>query len=143
MLLHTAILITSSNACMSFTMARPHHRHPVVKTFSDASVCKLLTASPLTSPHLICLTPQLLTEAGSLVAGNGSQWPRMAAELVEASPTFRSSIQACADALKRYGVDLLAEFGRADGWSTPALAMAGLSAVQVRSFPWLPSVGIR
>lgn len=67
----------------------------------------------------------------------------MAAELVEASPTFRSSIQACADALKRYGVDLLAEFGRADGWSTPALAMAGLSAVQVRSLSSLPSAGIR
>ena len=63
-------------------------------------------------------------------AGNGSQWPRMAAELLEASPVFRASIAACAAALQRYSIDLLAEFGRADGWSTPALAMAGLSAVQ-------------
>ena len=54
----------------------------------------------------------------------------MAAELLEASPVFRASIAACAAALQRYGIDLLAEFGRADGWSTPALAMAGLSAVQ-------------
>ena len=57
----------------------------------------------------------------------------MAAELLDASPTFRASIAACAAALQRYGVDLLAEFGRADGWSTPALAMAGLSAVQARA----------
>ena len=57
----------------------------------------------------------------------------MAAELVDASPAFRASIQACAGALQRYNVDLLAEFGKADGWSTPALAMSGLSAVQVRA----------
>ena len=55
----------------------------------------------------------------------------MAAELLADSPTFRASIEACVRALERYGVDLLAEFGRADGWSTPALTMAGLSAVQV------------
>lgn len=59
----------------------------------------------------------------------------MAAELLEASPVFRASIAACAAALQRYGINLLAEFGRADGWSTPALAMAGLSAVQARATP--------
>lgn len=72
------------------------------------------------------------TEAEFLLAGNGSQWPLMAAELLEDSPTFRASIEACAGALERYGIDLVAEFGRAEGWSTPALTMAGLSAVQVR-----------
>ncbi len=72
------------------------------------------------------------TEAEFLLAGNGSQWPLMAAELLADSPMFRASIAACAGALERYGIDLLAEFGRAEGWSTPALAMAGLSAVQVR-----------
>lgn len=65
-------------------------------------------------------------------AGNGSQWPRMAAELVETSPAFRASIEACAAALQPYGVDLMAEFAKPDGWSTPALAMSGLSAVQAR-----------
>ena len=54
----------------------------------------------------------------------------MAAELLEGSPVFRASVAACAAALQRFGVDLLAEFGCTDGWSTPALAMAGLSAVQ-------------
>ena len=56
----------------------------------------------------------------------------MAAELVETSPAFRASIEACAAALQRYGVDLMAEFAKPDGWSTPALAMSGLSAVQAR-----------
>ena len=71
-------------------------------------------------------------DARPACAGNGSQWPRMAAELVEASPAFRASIEACAAALQRYGVDLMAEFAKPDGWSTPALAMSGLSAVQAR-----------
>lgn len=66
-------------------------------------------------------------------AGNGSQWPRMAVELVDTSPAFRASIAACAAALQRYDVDLMAEFAKPDGWSTPALAMSGLSAVQARS----------
>ena len=56
----------------------------------------------------------------------------MAAELVKASPAFRASIEACAAALQRYGVDLMAEFAKPGGWSTPALAMSGLSAVQAR-----------
>ncbi len=59
----------------------------------------------------------------------------MAADLLEASPVFRAAIEACAKALKPKGVNLMAEFARADGWSAPALAMAGLSATQARSLP--------
>lgn len=68
----------------------------------------------------------------------------MAAELLEDSPAFRRSIQACAGALQYYSIDLLAEFGRKDGWSTPALSMAGLCAVQVRLLlrPRAPGVGL-
>jgi len=60
----------------------------------------------------------------------------MGAELLESSPVFRRAIQACAAALAPHGIDLLAEFGRADGWSSPALAMAGLSALQARAGAW-------
>ena len=66
----------------------------------------------------------------------------MAAELLEDSPAFHKSIQACADALQCYGIDLLAEFGRKDGWSTPALSMAGLCAVQVRLLLWPRALGM-
>ena len=57
----------------------------------------------------------------------------MAADLLESSPVFRAAIEACAKALKPKGVDLMAEFARPEGWSAPALAMAGLSATQARS----------
>ena len=67
------------------------------------------------------------------LAGNGSQWPLMAADLLESSRVFRSAIEACARALQPKGVDLMAEFSSPEGWSTPALAMAGLSAIQARS----------
>ena len=65
-------------------------------------------------------------------AGNGSQWSKMGAPLLESSPAFRRAIRACAAALKPHRLDLLAEFGKEEGWRQPALAMVGLVAVQVR-----------
>jgi len=102
-------------------------------TLADATVLHAasLSCSGCARPALAPARSASLTPPRLTPAGNGSQWPRMAAELVEASPAFRASIAACARALERFGLDLLAEFGKPDGWSTPALAMAGLSAVQV------------
>ena len=57
----------------------------------------------------------------------------MAADLLESSTVFRAAIKACAKALKPKGIDLVGEFARPDGWSTPALAMVGLSATQASS----------
>ena len=56
----------------------------------------------------------------------------MAQPLLETSPVFRRAVNACADALKPHGVNLLAEFGKEEGWKHPALAMVGLVAIQVR-----------
>ena len=64
-------------------------------------------------------------------SGIGSQWAGMAKDLMVASPTFNAAVKACAAALTPFDVDLLAEFEAEDGWSTPALATAGLVAVQV------------
>ena len=66
-----------------------------------------------------------------MFSGNGSQWAGMAKDLMVASPTFNAAVKACAAALTPFGVDLLADFEAEDGWSTPALATAGLVAVQV------------
>lgn len=57
----------------------------------------------------------------------------MAAELVQTSPAFGAAIQACAAAVQPFGMDLLGEFEREDGWSTPAAATVGLVAVQAGS----------
>ena len=65
------------------------------------------------------------------LAGNGSQWSKMAEPLLKTSPVFRRAVNACADALKPHGVNLLAEFGKEEGWKHPALAMVGLVAIQV------------
>ena len=65
-------------------------------------------------------------------AGNGSQWSKMGAPLLESSPVFRHAIHACAAALKPHRLDLLAEYAKEEGWRQPALAMVGLVAVQVR-----------
>jgi hypothetical protein len=56
----------------------------------------------------------------------------MAAPLLQSSAVFRHAIRACADALRPHNIDLLAEFGKEEGWKHPALAMVGLVAVQVR-----------
>ena len=64
--------------------------------------------------------------------GNGSQWSRMGEPLLHSSPAFRRAVHACAAALKPHGLDLLAEFGKEEGWKHPSLAMHGLVAVQVR-----------
>jgi len=64
-------------------------------------------------------------------SGNGSQWSKMAEPLLHTSPVFRRAVHACADALKPHGVNLLAEFGKEEGWKHPSLAMVGLVAIQV------------
>lgn len=55
----------------------------------------------------------------------------MAEPLLRSSAVFLDAVRKCADALKPHGVDLMAEFGKEDGWKHPALAMVGLVAVQV------------
>ena len=65
------------------------------------------------------------------MAGNGSQWAGMAADLLKTSTVFRLAVEECAAALQPYGADLLAEFAASDGFSGPIMAAAGLTAVQV------------
>lgn len=67
------------------------------------------------------------------IAGNGSQWSGMAQPLLRSSAVFRRAIEACAEAVRPHGPDLLAEFEAEGGWSQPALATVGLVAVQARS----------
>ena len=59
----------------------------------------------------------------------------MGSPLLESSAAFRQAIRACAAALKPHRLDLLAEFGKEEGWRQPALAMVGLVAVQASSSP--------
>ena len=66
-------------------------------------------------------------------AGNGSQWPLMAADLLESSSVFRAAIEECARALEPMGIDLVAQFACPDGWGVPALATVGLCATQASS----------
>ena len=54
----------------------------------------------------------------------------MAQPLLRSSAVFRRAIEACAEAVRPVGLDLLAEFEAEGGWSQPALAMVGLVAVQ-------------
>ena len=56
----------------------------------------------------------------------------MAQPLLRSSAAFRCAIEACAEAVRPHGLDLLAEFEAEGGWSQPALAMVGLVAVQAR-----------
>lgn len=55
----------------------------------------------------------------------------MGEPLLRSSPVFARAVYACADALKPHGVNLMAEFGKEEGWKHPSLAMVGLVAVQV------------
>ena len=57
----------------------------------------------------------------------------MAQPLLRSSAVFRRAIEACAEAVRPVGLDLLAEFEAEGGWSQPALAMVGLVAVQAHS----------
>ena len=68
-------------------------------------------------------------------AGNGSQWPLMAAELLQSSPAFKESMHACAKAVAPYGLDLLAEMVDPEGWKSSAASASGLASVQVPSCP--------
>ena len=56
----------------------------------------------------------------------------MAQPLLRSSAVFRRAIEACAEAVRAHGLDLLAEFEAVGGWSQPALATVGLVAVQAR-----------
>ena len=67
----------------------------------------------------------------------------MAAPLLATSPVFRAAVAACAEALRPHGVDLLAEFGKEEGWKHPALAMVGLVAVQVGGAPFGLGLGLQ
>ncbi len=65
-----------------------------------------------------------------LHAGNGSQWPRMGADLLAASPSFQASVGASAAAAAALGVDILPEFSAAGGFSRASRAGVGIIAVQ-------------
>ena len=64
-------------------------------------------------------------------SGNGSQWPKMGATLLEGSPTFRASVRACAAVVRPLGIDLEGEFRAEAGWESPLMASLGLIAVQI------------
>ena len=66
-----------------------------------------------------------------LCAGNGSQWPGMARELLGSSAAFGAAVRACAGVVAPLGLDLLAAFSAEAGWGDPALAAVGLASVQV------------
>lgn len=55
----------------------------------------------------------------------------MAATLLDSNPVFQKSVAACAEVVKPYGIDLIAEFQAVKGWKTPVLASVGLIAVQI------------
>ncbi len=55
----------------------------------------------------------------------------MAQPLLRSNAVFRRAVEACAEAVRPHGLDLLAEFEAEGGWSQPAMAMVGLVAVQV------------
>lgn len=76
-----------------------------------------------------------MTHASCAPAGNGSQWPLMAAELLQSSPAFRESMHACAKAVAPYGLDLLAEMVDPEGWKSSAASASGLASVQVLLHP--------
>ena len=58
----------------------------------------------------------------------------MGEPLLHSSSVFRRAVQTCADVLRPHGLNLMAEFGKEEGWKHPALAMVGLVAVQVCEF---------
>ena len=55
----------------------------------------------------------------------------MGRELLGASVAFKAGVQKCADALAPLGVDLMAEYAKADGWGSPLIAAIGLTSLQV------------
>lgn len=64
-------------------------------------------------------------------SGNGSQWPRMAVDLLQSSSVFRKAFQKCCDVLMPYSIDLRAEFEAPKGFKTPLLNSVGLITVQI------------
>lgn len=71
-----------------------------------------------------------------MLAGNGSQWPKMAKELIETNDTFRESLKICASVVSPFGLDLMAAFDAEDGFNEARLAAVGLASVQVRICAW-------
>ena len=55
----------------------------------------------------------------------------MAQDLLEASPTFASSVRRAAAAVAPLRIDLLATFRKPDGWANGLEAAVGLTAVQI------------
>ena len=64
-------------------------------------------------------------------SGNGSQWPRMGASLIQGNPTYRSSILESCKVVQQLGVDLMAEFLSEQGFREPSRSALGLCAVQI------------
>lgn len=65
----------------------------------------------------------------------------MGLELLSESPAYRRGVEACAEALKPFGIDLIAAFSDEAGFSEdPILAAVGLIALQVLPLKSLPFV---
>ncbi|EIE22203.1 ketoacyl-synt-domain-containing protein [Coccomyxa subellipsoidea C-169] len=78
-----------------------------------------------------CQAPTSAPPVWFIFTGNGSQWPRMAADLIQQNATFRRSIEACAAVIAPLGLDLLEALDREDGFVNNCLASVGLASVQV------------
>ena len=55
----------------------------------------------------------------------------MGLTLIQGNDTFRSSVEACAQVVEPYGIELMAEFEAERGWKTPLLGAVGLLAIQI------------
>ena len=55
----------------------------------------------------------------------------MGLTLLNNNATFLKAVATCANVLKPFGIDLMAEFQAEKGWKTPVLNSVGLIAVQI------------
>ncbi|MGQ4331088.1 acyltransferase domain-containing protein [Streptomyces hayashii] len=88
----------------SLLTARPGSRRAAVIGADRATLTDGLRALALgtDAPHLIHGTPTGSRRPVFVFPGQGSQWPGMAAELLDTSEAFRESVHACADALAEF-----------------------------------------
>ncbi|MDT0310646.1 SDR family NAD(P)-dependent oxidoreductase, partial [Streptomyces sp. DSM 44917] len=81
---------------------RTHHEHRAVAVATDptrlAEALRAL-AEDRTSPHLVHGRATGPGRPVLVFPGQGSQWPGMAAELLDTAPAFRRRVDACAQAL--------------------------------------------
>jgi acyl transferase domain-containing protein/acyl carrier protein len=139
------------DVCLAAGARRAHHHHRLALVVGEPEEASAMLSAfargdrpaPIVAGEI---APGERPRIGFVFSGQGSQWPRMAARLLDAAPVFRDALVRCDEALRSRFDRPILEALRADPEGSPLdateIAQPAIFAVQVGLAEILKSWGV-